>query len=109
MTVLQDGNVPAFQSFTVVLTPGEVLAEALVLNVYLTPRSWIGVTPLDVGDAPGRIAVNRQLNGLTESWDGGYQKNLAILSNNADDDRTLSVVIITAPGMGQSYPGQAPS
>ncbi len=109
MTVLQDGNVPAFQSFVLTLTPGEVFAEALALNVYLTARSWIGVIPLDVGSAPGHIAVNRQLNGLTEPWNGGYQKNLAILSDSPDDDRTLSVIVITAPGMGESYPGQPAS
>lgn len=102
--VLQDGNVPAFQSGFGTMANGGLI----VGNVYLTPRSFIKITRLEYPADPanaGELRVNRQPNPIGGSWTGGYGKAFAIESTDAIDAGLVQWVIITAPGMGVCYPG----
>ncbi len=101
MGVLQDNNVPAFQSGSILLDSGEVV----VPDVYLSPKSFIAVTRL-TGDSAGKLRVDRQLETALAPFRGGYGKSFRIVSSDFEDIGLVAWTIVTMNGMSESYPGR---
>ena len=101
MGALQDNNRPAFQAIAVAMVAG----AAVINDVYLTPRSWIGITRLTFPASSADAGALRAVPATVPAGVDGYGNDLTISSTDAQDAGVLSVIIITdLEGMGPSYP-----
>src|ERR1044071_2634933 len=101
MGAIEDNNVPAFQAFVVAMVAG----AASILEVYLTPKSWIGVTRLTFPASAADAGELRAVPATTPDGVDGYLNTLSISSTDAQDAGLLSVIVVSdLKGMGQSFP-----
>ncbi len=101
MGVIQDNNIPAFQAFAVAMVAG----AAAISDVYLTPKSWIGVTRLTFPVSAADAGALRAVPATLPTGVDGYGNTLTISSTDAQDAGVLSVIVVTdLEGMGESFP-----
>jgi len=89
--VVDDNNVPAFQAGTAELSTGGTVT---VTGVYLTEKSWIGITRLSLtgGGNDGELKVTQPTSSTQVD---GYGNAFEIASTDADDRSLISWVIVT--------------